>query len=138
MHIFFKSNCSNWDIGGHSRFVAILFIWTDWGSNQGFSVFAVNINIRENRWGNLRSEYCAYKWQNESNKINTKQMSNMDPTKTQGWTQVFVEGIYIYIWTLEDMVNIGYKQLFSYIVYQNQIKNQKVLFKVGTFYNSTT
>ena len=97
MHIFFKSNCSNWDIGGHSRFVAILFIWTDWGSNQGFSVFAVNINIRENRWGNLRSEYCAYKWQNESNKINTKQMSNVDPTKTRGWIQVFVEGIYIYI-----------------------------------------
>ena len=65
-------------------------------------------------------------------------MSNVDPTKTRGWIQVFVEGIYIYIWTLEDMVNIGYKQLFSYIVYQNQIKNQKVLFKVGTFYNSTT
>ena len=103
MHIFFKSNCSNWDIGGHSRFVAILFIWTDWGSNQGFSVFAVNINIRENRWGNLRSEYCAYKWQNESNKINTKQMSNVDPTKTRGWIQVFVEGIYIYIWTLATL-----------------------------------
>ena len=36
--------------------------------NQGFSIFAVNINIRKNRWGNLRSEHCVYKTQNESNK----------------------------------------------------------------------
>jgi hypothetical protein len=34
-------------------------------------------------------------------------MSNVDPTKTQGWTQVLVEDIYI--WTLEDTVNIEYK-----------------------------
>ena len=34
-------------------------------------------------------------------------MSNVDPTKTRGWTQVLVKNIYS--WTLEDTVNIEYK-----------------------------